>query len=82
MLWDSWRSDLVSAVRLWFRTPVLGIVIVIILALGIGLNTTIFSLIDTILFRPFPVRDPHELVRIFASDEKGNELSNSSYPVY
>ena len=46
------------------RGPGFTAVIVLSLALGIGLNTAIFSLIDTLMFRALPVRDPGRLVEL------------------
>jgi putative ABC transport system permease protein len=56
--------DLRDAIRQWTRTPVITAVVVLSLALGIGANTAIFSLIDSLLLRPLPVRHPERLVRI------------------
>jgi putative ABC transport system permease protein len=56
--------ELRDAVRQWARTPAITVVVVLSLALGIGANTAIFSLIDSLLLRPLPVRTPERLVRI------------------
>jgi len=58
-----WR-DLRYAVRVLKSAPVFTAVVVFTLALGIGANTAIFSLIDTILLRSLPVQHPEELVRV------------------
>jgi putative ABC transport system permease protein len=59
--------ELRDAIRQWARTPVITVVVVLSLALGIGANTAIFSLIDSLLIRPLPVRAPDSLVRIGAT---------------
>ena len=56
--------ELREALRQWARTPVITLVVVASLALGIGANTAIFSLIDSLLLKPLPVREPERLVRI------------------
>ncbi|HEX6163355.1 MAG TPA: ABC transporter permease [Vicinamibacterales bacterium] len=56
--------DLKNAARHWAQTPVVTAVVVLSLALGIGANTAIFSLIDSLLIKPLPVREPDRLVRI------------------
>ena len=56
--------ELRDAIRHWTRTPVISIVVVLSLALGIGANTAIFSLIDALLIKPLPVREPHRLARV------------------
>jgi predicted permease len=57
-------SDFRYALRGLRRTPVSGAVIVLLLALGIGANTIMFSLIDALLLRPLPVQRPQELVQL------------------
>jgi len=56
--------ELREAIRQWARTPVITLVVVLSLALGIGANTAIFSLIDSLLLRPLPVSHPERLVRV------------------
>ena len=57
-------SDFRYALRGLRRAPVSGAVIILLLALGIGANTIIFSLIDALLLRPLPVQRPQELVQL------------------
>jgi putative ABC transport system permease protein len=56
--------DLRLAVRALRATPIVSLVAVLSLALGIGANTAIFSLVDSLLLRPLPVADPQRLVTI------------------
>ncbi len=76
-----WR-DLAHAARALRRSPGFTLLAVSTLALGIGATTAVFSLVDAVLFRPLPVRDPDRLVRVFARSEGSSDFSNSSYPVY
>lgn len=64
------------------RRPLLYTLIVLILALGIGANTAMFTLTDAVLFRQLPVQEAESLVRIFSAREKGGEISNSSFPAF
>ncbi len=61
--------DVRQAFRLLFRKPGLTLAAVISLGLGIGANTAIFSLVNTILLKPLPYPDAHELVEAFRIDE-------------
>ena len=56
--------ELRDAIRQWARTPVITAVVMLSLALGIGANTAIFSLIDSLLLKPLPVDAPDRLVRV------------------
>jgi predicted permease len=61
-----WR-DLKFGFRMIRKYPGFTLSAVLILALGIGVNTAIFSFIDAVVFRPFPVRNPDALALIDAS---------------
>ena len=54
--------DLSDAVRSLRSTPVVSLMAILSLALGIGANTAIFSIVDSLFLRTLPVRDPHQLV--------------------
>src|SRR6266446_2781207 len=57
-------TDLTLAFRSLRATPVVSVVAALSLALGIGANTAIFSIVDGLLLRTLPVRDPARLVLI------------------
>jgi predicted permease len=81
-------TDLRFALRTLRRTPIFTAVSVLSLALGIGANTAIFSLLDQVLVRHLPVRQPERLV-VFHTPEHfpgmstaDNHESTFSYPLY
>jgi putative ABC transport system permease protein len=58
-------SDVRHALRVFVRTPSYAVAVVGVLALGIGANTAIFSIVNAVLLRPLPFDEPDRLVRLF-----------------
>jgi putative ABC transport system permease protein len=63
-------ADLRFALRILLKNPAFTFVSLITLALGIGANTAIFSLVNSILLKPLPYRDPDRLVRVIQASPK------------
>src|SRR5262245_50166792 len=70
-LLDDLGADLRYAGRALRRNPVFAAVAVLTIALGVGANTAIFGIIDTVLLRSLPVRSPESLVFLSVSGDRG-----------
>lgn len=78
-------ADLRYALRTLYRSPLFATVAILSLALGIGANTAIFTLLDQILLRKLPVRDPESLVMLYQKGaHNGSNMGDrmQSYPIY
>lgn len=73
-------KDIRYALRWMRRSPGFSAVAILSLGLGVGVNTAMFSLVDSLLFRPLPVTSPDTLVDVFTTGGDGDEYATNSYP--
>ena len=79
---ESLIKDIQYGFRNLVKRPSYTAIALITLALGIGANTAIFSLISTVLLRPLPVSNPEELVEVYGTLHQGADYTIQSYPNY
>jgi predicted permease len=72
--------DLFYTLRVLFKKPAFMVTVVLIMGLGIGVNTTIFGIINPFLFRPLPVKDSSQLVVLATTDPNVEVPYELSYP--
>jgi predicted permease len=74
---DSWKQDIRYALRGFRRSPGFALGVIAAIGLGIGLNTTVFTIFNTYALRPFAVRDPYSLYRFFfaTSDHRSHSFT-------
>jgi predicted permease len=81
----NWLTDFVADLRFAFRslrrTPSLTAVVVVTLALGIGMTALPFSMVDALIFRPYPVPDPEDMVTL-VSTSRDSSYDYFSYREY
>src|SRR5437588_6685702 len=70
---DQLVQDARYGLRMLRRTPAFSAVVMLTLALGIGLTTAVFSVVNAVLVRPLSYPSPDRLVWIATSEERGNE---------
>lgn len=78
-------KDLRYATRTLFRSPLFSLVAILSLSLGIGANTAIFTLMDQLMLRALPVKDPDRLVMLYQQGaHNGSNMGRRmhSYPLY
>ena len=82
---STFSQDLRYAIRTLTRTPGFSLIVIFTLGLGIGANTAIFSLMDQVLLRLLPVKNPRELVQLDGPGTfRGRSMGDRtfSYPMY
>jgi predicted permease len=84
---SAFLSDLRHAVRLLWKSPTFTLTAVVCLGLAIGANTTLFGILNSLLWKPLPVEQPGRLVRLYAKTGGSHVLSGHfyqgfSYPEY
>src|SRR5437879_12409530 len=76
-------QDFRFAFRQLIKAPGFTFAAVLVLALGIGANTAVFSLVNTLFFAPPAYAKPHEMLQIFPQDQKDPKKFRAfSYPTY
>src|SRR5262245_64516511 len=82
-------QDLRFGLRMLLKNPGFTVVAALTLALGIGVNTALFTLFNAVALRPLPVKDPERVVKVYRKESGksyGREVAGSnsmlSYPEY
>ena len=73
-------QDIKLSWRTTWKTPEISLAIVLLMALGIGANSTIYSLVHASLLTPLPFPEPHNLVALWESDISSPGSKNSVFP--
>ena len=80
MFWNTLRSDLQHAVRLAVKTPLITALTILALALGIGANSAIFAVIDSVLLKPLPYTQSERLVNVWSDASRQGRPRNTISP--
>jgi len=79
-MWDGLRQDIVFGARMLRRQPAFTLVALVALALGIGANTAIFSIVDAVLWRPLPYPASSDVISIGEQRPRENRLHGPVAP--
>src|SRR6185295_118611 len=77
---DSLLQDIRYALRMWARTPAFTTVAILALAIGIGANTAIFTIVNAVLIERLPFRDPDRLVVVWEESARRPGRQNTISP--
>jgi predicted permease len=78
---DDLRRDLRYAGRTLRTNPLFVLVVIVTLGLGIGANTTVFTVVNTLILSPMPVRAPSELMAVASVASTGTAQANTLMPL-
>src|SRR5437868_971178 len=73
---DTFRRDLLYSLRALSRSPGFAVVVLATLALGIGANTAIFSVVKGVLLDPLPYRDAQRIVQLYEKRPQQGRMRN------
>jgi len=76
---ESLTYDVRHGMRALLRTPGFALIAMLVIALGIGANVALFTVVRNVLLKPLPYHDPDQLVTIYEGDNAGNHPSWSPY---
>ena len=80
--WDALRQDLRYSTRILARNPGFAAAAVLTLALGLGINTAMFSVVNEALLKPLPLPQPDQLTSVFNFNQETAKYLSTSYPDY
>lgn len=75
-------NDFTYALRVLIKTPGVSAIAILTLALGIGANSAIFSVIETVLLKPLPFTNPQQLVAVWSRVKGESDRETNSFPDY